>query len=170
MSEEINESISQEELKQFTPVVDDEGTIKVDMRQFNERANADTVEEATDVVTDQPAEPVQEVEAEVPPQPSTVQDEEPAEEPVEFLQEITDEEVEEVTEQLQEDLAEAIDKGIALPENIQKVVDFMEETGGSLEDYVKLNTDYASLDENSLLREYYQQANPLLDNEDINFL
>lgn len=57
-----------------------------------------------------------------------------------------------------------------LPENIQKVVDFMKETGGSLEDYVRLNTDYASVDEQTLLREYYKQTKSHLDNEEIGFL
>ena len=173
MSEE-KEQIPMEELKQYSPSVNDEGVIQIDMRKFNEQANADTIEETADVVADQPAEALQEVEAEVPQQREPVQNEEPVQENVEFLQEITEEEVEEVAEQLHEDVAEAIeesiDKGVELPENFQKVVDFMDETGGSLEDYVKLNTDYASLDENSLLKEYYQQANPLLDSEDINFL
>jgi len=173
MSDE-KEQIPMEELKQYSPSVNDEGVIQIDMRKFNEQANADTIEETADVVADQPAGSLQEVEAEVPQQREPVQDEEPVQESVEFLEEITEEEVEEVTEQLQDEVADAIeesiDKGVKLPENIQKVVDFMDETGGSLEDYVKLNTDYASLDENSLLREYYQQANPLLDNEDINFL
>ena len=59
---------------------------------------------------------------------------------------------------------------IELPENIQKVVDFMNETGGTLEDYVKLNTDYSSLDDNSLLREYYKSTKPHLDSEEIDFL
>ena len=173
MSEE-KEQIPMEELKQYSPSVNDEGVIQIDMRKFNEQANADTIEETADVVADQPAEALQEVEAEVPQQREPVQNEEPVQENVEFLQEITEEEVEEVAEQLHEDVAEAIeesiDKGVELPENFQKVVDFMNETGGSLEDYVKLNTDYASLDENSLLKEYYQQANPLLDSEDISFL
>jgi len=173
MSEE-KEQIPMEELKQYSPSVNDEGVIQIDMRKFNEQANADTIEETADVVANQPAESLQEVEAEVPQQREPVQNEEPVQENVEFLQEITEEEVEEVAEQLHEDVAEAIeesiDKGVELPENFQKVVDFMDETGGSLEDYVKLNTDYASLDENSLLKEYYQQANPLLDSEDISFL
>ena len=173
MSDE-KEQIPMEELKEYSPSVNEEGVIQIDMRKFNEQANADTIEETADVVADQPAGSLQEVEAEVPQQQESVQDEQPVQESVEFLEEITEEEVEEVTEQLQDEVADAIeesiDKGVKLPENIQKVVDFMDETGGSLEDYVKLNTDYASLDENSLLKEYYQQANPLLDNEDINFL
>jgi hypothetical protein len=57
-----------------------------------------------------------------------------------------------------------------LPENIQKVVDFMKETGGSLEDYVRLNTDYSNVDEQTLLREYYKQTKSHLDNDEVNFL
>lgn len=91
-----------------------------------------------------------------------VNDEEPeakAEEPKE----------EEVTKQ---DVIEeaANDPGIELPENIQKVVDFMNETGGSLEDYVRLNTDYSQLDEATLLREYYKNTKSHLDSEEIDFL
>jgi len=101
-----------------------------------------------------------------------VEEQEVEEAPV--LREITEEEVEEVAEELHEEveeaIAEATEAGKQLPENIQKVVDFMNETGGSLEDYVRLNTDYSSLNENALLREYYQAANPDLDAEDINFL
>ena len=175
MSEEIkNEPIPVEELKQLTPVVDDEGTIKLDMRQLNGQTNADTIEETTDVAADEQAEPVQEVEAEVPQQREPVQTEEPAEEPVEFLQEITEEEVEEVADELAGEISEAVAEqsysGKELPENIQKVVDFMDETGGSLEDYVKLNTDYASLNEDQLLREYYETKYSAYDREDIDFL
>jgi hypothetical protein len=66
----------------------------------------------------------------------------------------------------QEEVAQPID----LPENIQKVVDFMKETGGTLEDYVRLNTDYSSVDEKTLLKEYYKQTKSHLDNEEIDFL
>ena len=166
MSEEINESVPTEAVEQSPATVAEDGTIKLDMRQVQE-SQEEVVEEA---VSEEPVAEVQEVVAEEPIEEAPA----PIQEPTEVLQEITEEEVEEVTEQLHEDVTEAIqeskEKGIDLPENIQKVVDFMNETGGDLEDYVKLNTDYASLDEDSLLKEYYQQANPLLDNEDINFL
>ena len=59
---------------------------------------------------------------------------------------------------------------IELPENIQKVVDFMNETGGTLEDYVRLNTDYSNIDDNALLREYYKQKKPHLSQDEIDFL
>jgi hypothetical protein len=90
------------------------------------------------------------------------------------LEEITDEEVEEKVEELAEEAQEAITEaettGKKLPENIQKLVDFMEETGGDLEDYVKLNQDYSKLNDGDVLREYYKQTKPHLTNEEINFL
>ncbi len=49
--------------------------------------------------------------------------------------------------------------GKPLPENIEKLVSFMEDTGGSIEDYVRLNADYSSIDNNALLKEYYKQSN-----------
>lgn len=57
-----------------------------------------------------------------------------------------------------------------LPENIQKLVDFMEETGGNIEDYVYLNKDLSSLDDKAMLREYYQKTKSHLDKEEIDFL
>ncbi len=90
------------------------------------------------------------------------------------LEEITDEKVEEKTEELSEEVEEAVAEaeatGDPLPENIQKVVEFMNETGGSLQDYVRLNTDYTSLDENQLLKEYYQNTKPHLSSDEIDFL
>ena len=90
-----------------------------------------------------------------------------------ILEEVTDEEPvaqqEEVTQQdVIDEVAET--PGMQLPENIQKVVDFMNETGGSLEDYVRLNADYDNVDNNTLLREYYKQNKPHLSSEEIDFL
>jgi hypothetical protein len=150
--------------------IDEEsGGIKLDLTQLNKpQEDANTEQETADVASDQQAEPVQEVEKEIPQQPEPVQAEESA------LEEITDEEVEEKTEELKEEIEQAVqqsqDTAEPLPENIQKVVEFMNETGGSLEDYVKLNQDYSSLNENQLLREYYENTRPHLDKEDIDFL
>ena len=94
--------------------------------------------------------------------------EEDAEQPV--LEEITDEEVEEVQEQIEEAVAEAEATGNELPENIQKLIDFMEDTGGDLNDYVKLNQDYSKLENQDLLFEHYRQTKPHLNTEEINFL
>jgi len=85
------------------------------------------------------------------------------------VEEIT-EEVEELVEQVEEAVAKAEATGKALPENIQKLMQFMEDTGGDLEDYVKLNQDYSELDNNALLKEYYKQTKPHLNAEEIDFL
>jgi len=156
-----------EETKDTSPVSQgDDGTIKVDFSATPQEAPAEEPVE-------QPVEeaPVEEPVVEEAPVEAPVTEEAP-EEPV--LIEITDEEVEEATEQLEEEVAEAIQEsakaGASLPENIQKVVDFMDETGGSLEDYVRLNTDYSSLNEDQLLREYYETKFSAYDREDIDFL
>ena len=96
-----------------------------------------------------------------------VQDEKPV------LQEITEdviEEVEEISKEVKEANTDAEITGKPLPENIEKLVSFMEDTGGSIEDYVRLNADYSNVDNNTLLREFYKQTKPHLDNEEINFL
>ena len=59
---------------------------------------------------------------------------------------------------------------VVMPENINKLVSFMKETGGTIEDYTRLNRDYSQLDENSLLREYYKNTKPHLDHEEISFI
>ena len=97
-----------------------------------------------------------------------VQDETPV------IEEVTDEKVEEKVEELVEEtkeaIAEAQETGKELPENVQKLMDFMEETGGSLEDYVRLNQDYSQYDDMTILREYYKQTKKHLDDDEISFL
>ena len=172
MSEEFNPATS----------VDDDGTIKVDFSKnaVQEQSTDEIpVRDESEVSGEVQEENIEET-VEQPAAESTVETEESVQEPVEetveetVLQEITDEEIEEVADELQEEVEEAIEEaqqsGVELPENIQKVVDFMNDTGGTLEDYVRLNTDYSQLNEDQLLREYYQTANPHLDIEDINFL
>ena len=92
------------------------------------------------------------------------------EEVVEEQNAAEEKEIAEVEEKVEEAVAVAQATGKPLPENIQKLVDFMGETGGDINDYVKLNQDYSKLDDNALLREYYNQTKPHLDNEEINFL
>ncbi len=59
---------------------------------------------------------------------------------------------------------------IEYPENIQELVKFMNDTGGSLEDYVKLNKDYTGYEDMSLLREFYEKSKPHLTSDEISFL
>ncbi len=86
------------------------------------------------------------------------------------LEEVTEEEVQEQVEEIQEAVEEAKETGKALPENLQKVVDFMEETGGTLEDYVRLNQDFSNYDDITVLREYYRQTKSHLTDDEISFL
>jgi len=58
----------------------------------------------------------------------------------------------------------------ALPENIENLVKFMEDTGGSIEEYVRLNADYSNVDDTALLKEYYKSTKSHLDNDEISFL
>jgi hypothetical protein len=67
-------------------------------------------------------------------------------------------------------IEESIQTGKPLPENIQKLMEFMDETGGDFDDYVKLNRDYSKLDDQDLLYEYYKQTRPHLNYEEIDFL
>ena len=176
----------EEQLEQATPEVEvaktedanpmsfEDGVIKVNLNDLN-KPQEESVPEAqpepeaivnetveTEEVAETPEPPVQELQ----------------QEPESYIEEVTNEEVtneevQEVAEELEEQVEQALveaEAGIELPENIQKVVEFMNETGGSLEDYVKLNTDYSSLNEDQLLREYYESTRPHLDKEDIDFL
>jgi len=99
------------------------------------------------------------------------------EEPV--LEEIIEEEVseepaltaeEKQPEQEVEPVEEAKEPEVNLPENIQDLVKFMEETGGTLEDYVRLNADFSNVDQTTLLREYYKQTKPHLSYDEVSFL
>jgi hypothetical protein len=152
--ENVVEETTQETIEQVeeTPQIDeskfksagDDGVIKVDLD------NPPQKEKSEETVT----EVANEVEAQETP----------------VLEEITEEEVEEIAEEASEAIKENLETGKPLPENIQKLINFMEETGGDLNDYVKLNQDYSKLDDQNLLHEYYKQTKPHLNNEEINFL
>lgn len=163
-SQETTENQPQEEVvEQKTTTIDEDGTIKVDLRNLNKQQEVVDTEEVETI--DQPEDNVVE---------ELSQQEEVQEEQQQVVEEVTEEEVEEQTAELAEEIEEAItekeESGVQLPENIQKVVDFINETGGSLEDYVRLNQDYSQLNETQLLREYYENTKPHLDKEDIDIL
>ena len=84
------------------------------------------------------------------------------------LQEVTEEEVkkEETVEQPQ---LQPIKK-VVLPDNVEKLVKFMEETGGDIQDYVRLNADYSNVNEDALLKEYYKNTKPHLTDDEVSFL
>ena len=84
--------------------------------------------------------------------------------------EIVDEEPAQEPEKVIEQQAQQVAEQRTLPENIDKLVTFMEETGGSVEDYVRLNADYSSVDDKTLLKEYYKQTKPYLESDDVSLL
>jgi hypothetical protein len=103
-----------------------------------------------------------------------VQQEEQAQEETPVLEEVIEEEVkeqvEELADEVEEAVAEAQETGKAIPKDLQKVVDFMEDTGGTLEDYVRLNKDFSDYDDKALLREYYKNTKSHLNSDEIDFL
>ena len=86
------------------------------------------------------------------------------------ITEVTEKEVKQVTQEVKEAIRDEKILGKKLPENIEKLVTFMEETGGTIEDYTRLNADYSSIDDNTLLKEYYKKAKPHLNEEEIGFI
>jgi len=85
------------------------------------------------------------------------------------LEEVTSEN-EEATTVVEDNVEEPVEATTPLPENIEKLMSFMEDTGGDLNDYVKLNKDYSEMDNLTLLKEYYKESKPHLDADEIGFL
>ena len=83
------------------------------------------------------------------------------------LQEITEEEV--IAEEKPQTVVEDPNT-VILPESVQKLIDFMDDTGGTVEDYVRLNADYSTINDAALLKEYYKKTRPHLDDSEISFL
>jgi hypothetical protein len=150
----------QEQVVDTSPTsIDEEGTIKLDMSKLASPAEAPEAPEAPEVV-----EAVEEV---MPEPPVAAQEETILEE---IIEEVIEEEAQVLAEEIQEAVEQVQQTGVELPDNIQKVVDFINETSGTLEDYVKLNKNYEDLDESQLLREYYANTKPHLEEEDIDFM
>jgi hypothetical protein len=170
VEETTQETTEQVEESKFESA-DDDSVIKVDLskpptpKEEKNETKEDNTDDSGVVAESEDAEPTQEQE-EVQPENET------QETPV--LEEITEEEVKEEVEEIadvaEEAIKENLETGKPLPENIQKLMDFMEETGGDLNDYVRLNQDYSKLDDMSLLREYYKQTKSHLNDDEISFL
>jgi hypothetical protein len=167
--EQANPEVEVAKAEDTSPMSFEDGVIKVNLNDLN-KPQEESVPEAQPEPKEIVNETIEAEEASETPEPPV---QELQQEPESYIEEVTNEEVQEVAEELEEQVEQALveaEAGIELPENIQKVVEFMNETGGSLEDYVKLNTDYSSLNEDQLLREYYESTRPHLDKEDIDFL
>ena len=177
--EEKDEQVVEETTQETTEQVDkskfesadDDSVMKVDLSKPptpKEEKNETKEDNADDSGVAAESENAESTEKQEEVQPEAEAQETPVLE--EITEDSTEEEVAEVEEKVEEAIAEAESTGKPLPENIQKLVDFMEETGGDLNDYVKLNQDYSKLDDQNLLYEYYKQTKPHLNNEEINFL
>ena len=172
-NEEVTEEVIQEEPQ--VEVVEEQAT-ELDLEKFESKDNPDILK------VDLSKPPVVDTEPEVAEEPvvnenqtdleeviAEVEQEENTDTEVPTLEEVTDEET--VTE---EEVIEALDaneeSGKEIPENIQKLLNFMDETGGDLEDYVNLNRNVEDLDNQDALREYYKRTKPHLNSEEVDFL
>lgn len=151
----------------------DDGTYKVNLdKPVNTEENA--IQESSPEEVSLRDEP--EVSGEVQQENEQEPNEEPAEQsneqgsPLELISDEVPPTPEAIEEKIVEAVEEAEEKNIEMPEDIQKLVSFMEETGGSLEDYVSLNRDFSALEPTSLVYEYLKATKPHLDDADISFM
>jgi hypothetical protein len=159
-NEEQVEQPQEEVVEQESPVsYRDDGTIVLDMNKINELENAVQEQNADEVsVRDQSG-----VSEEVREENIEATNEEVAEQSVQ-------EEVNDTVDAANAAIGQSAATGQALPENIQKLVDFVNDTGGSVEDYVRLNRNYEEMDNLTALDEYYRTTKPHLDAEERQFL
>jgi len=166
--------------KKATSFDEDSGMYKVNLNEPKQQEDAVQEQETEDGVlrgSSENEEAGQKTEVEL----QEVQQEEKVEEaPV--LEEVTDDETsndeapvaakqeENKVEPVEETKVETKEPEIEYPENMMDLVKFMNETGGTIEDYVRLNADYTNVDENTLLVEYYKQTKPHLSYDEIQFL
>ena len=173
MSEEtLEEGTFKVKLKKPKQLSKQDKTIKVDLSKPKEEVTPVEETEVKDtpvVESTKVEEPVQESSEVAEPKEEKPIIEEIKEEPEEEVISIGEEMVQS-SEQPVVKVSDEVKQDINLPENIEKVVDFMKETGGTLEDYVRLNADYSNVDNDTLLREYYKQTKSHLDSEEVNFL
>ena len=147
--EETTQDTNQQTEETNKPNVNEDGDYVVNLdkpiEDETKEDNADDSRVVTEPENAEPTEKQEEIQPEAEAQEETVLEE--------ITEDSTEEEVAEVEEKVEEAIAEAEATGKPLPENIQKLVDFMEETGGDLNDYVKLNQDYNKLNDNDVLYE-----------------
>jgi len=143
-------------------------TVKIDLKKLKE--NASTEQESSDIPNDERTETLERVETEVRGTGSEQVTEESKKEEKEVtpILEITSEEAKKDFKP-REDLEETRET-LDLPENVEKLVSFINETGGTVEDYARLNADYSSIDEDLLLREYYMKNKPHLTEDEVDFI
>ena len=141
--------------KEKTDAVQEQSTDEVPVRD-EPAASEEVQKENTEEQVEEPAQQSEEKESPL----ELVVDEDP--QPQETQQE--------TKTVVQEEAEQPVQNNIELPEDIEKLVEFMKNTGGSIEDYVRLNADYSEVDNKSLLYEYYKQKKSHLTRDEIDFL
>ena len=159
----VKNEITKVEVKEPVKKVEEEVTKVVIPKEETKVEGLVQVEEAAKVSVGET--PVDAVETED-------QTQEPIKNTEEFqqIQEVTEEEVKQVTAEVNEAIRDEKVLGKPLPENVEKLVSFMEDTGGTVEDYVRLNADYSNVSDSVLLKEYYLKTKPYLEGEDIDLM
>jgi hypothetical protein len=139
--------IKKPKMKKFEEPSD--GVVKVDLKELAKKAE--------DIVKVDTTKPVEEIKTS-----EQTQEVETNETPV----------LEEITEQTEEPtpVKQKVDTAPKYPESVEKLLNFMNDTGGDINDYVKLNKDYSEMDNHTLLKEYYKQTKPHLQSDEIDFL
>ena len=164
-------------VEEVTDEVTEQPTEQVEEKQIDE-SKFESAGDDSVIKVDLSKPPTQESE-EVEQQPAEEEEvgvvEEPVaqEEDVPVLEEITEEDLkdtETIEEGIEEVIAESEATGKPLPDNIQKLVDFMEDTGGDIQDYVNLNRDVSQMDDSEVLDEYYRATKSHLTPEERSFL
>ena len=165
-----------EEIQQEQTTSENEDVVKVDLDKFGSKeddsvfkVDLDKKEEENAVQEQNTDEVPVRDESEASEEIREQDDEATIEEVTGEGEELTEEIVEE-TKELQVGVSEEGNVQIKLPGNVEKLVEFMNETGGTLEDYVKLNKDYSEMDNQEALYEYYKRTKPHLSVDEINFL
>ena len=165
-----NEEQTQEEAPKIQArIVEEGGDFKVKLKKKNEPVQEQSTDEVS--VRDKSEASKEVSEENKQEEIEELAKEEEKEEVV--LEEVKEEEIQQqvVEEKIEEPVAQTQpEPQVVVPENLQDLVKFMEETGGSLEDYTRLNADYSNIDDNALLLEYYKNTKPHLNREEINFL
>ena len=161
-------------LKKMGADIGEESITKVDLRQTKEESDA-VQEQSTDDSLSSGSNTDEKTGEKTKVELQEVQQEESQLTLEEVIDDKTKEEpkedpVKELKEEIEEAVQTSQDTAIELPENIQKVVDFMNDTGGTLEDYVKINQDYSKTDDSTLLYQYYNQTKSHLTKDEIDFL
>ena len=160
---ETKDNITKVNVNPKEPLIELEPEVKKVVIPKQEEKDAIQIGETEEVSRDTPSGNSDKVEESVPESNETTEGFSP-------IQEVTEAEVKKVEAEVKEAIRDEKILGKQLPENIEKLVSFMEETGGTIEDYTRLNADYSTIDDVTLIKEYYKKNKPYLDNSDLDLL